>query len=206
MSKQRTFRFDFLSGDLVAVLLLGLSFLAGGAVGCIAVAGIDGTSGAALQDYLQAYLTLASMQGIEVPFLPLLWEQVRYSFFVLLFGFTAIGILGIPVLFAVRGFLFSFSVSCFCRLFGLAGMIPAMFLFGLPALLWTPAFFVLGTQAIRSAYALFYSRSEERYKPPLWKGNDWIRIGLCVGALILCAAFEYLVLPTLIKASSGFFL
>ena len=206
MRKQGTFRLDLLSGDLVATLLLGLSFLSGGAAGCIAVAGIGGASGTALQDYLQAYLTLAKEQSIDAQFLPILWEQFRYPFFVFLFGFTAIGMLGIPVLFAVRGFLFSFSVSCFCRLFGSVGMIPALFLFGLPALLWAPAFFVLGTQAIRSAHTLFYCRTGERYNPLLWKGNDWVRIGLCAGALVLCSVFEYLILPTLVGASAGFLL
>lgn len=203
MRKQGTFRLDLLSGDLVATLLLGLSFLSGGTAGCIAAAGIGGAAGAALQDYLQAYLTLAEAQGIDVRFLPILWEQFRYPVFVFLLGFTAIGMLGIPVLFALRGFLFGFSVSCFCRLFGSVGMIPAMFLFGLPALLWAPAFFVLGTQAVRSAHTLFYCRTGERYNPLFWKGNNLLRIGLCTGALVLCAAFEYLVLPTLVGASAG---
>lgn len=35
-----------------------------------------------------------------------------------------------------------------------AGLIPALFLFGLPALLWAPALFVLGAQGMLGAYGL----------------------------------------------------
>ena len=79
---------------------------------------------------------------------------MRFPLAALLMGFTALGVIGLPVLFAVRGFLFSFSVACFCRLFGGAGLIPALFLFGLPALLWAPALFVLGAQGMLGAYGL----------------------------------------------------
>ena len=40
----------------------------------------------------------------------------------LLLGFTALGLLGLPLLFAVRGFLLAFSIASFVRLFGGAVM------------------------------------------------------------------------------------
>ena len=206
MRRQKALRLNLISGDLAATVLLGALFFVGGAVGCIVAAGIGGAAGSQLQTYLQTYFMLAKERSVEVPFLPVLWEQFQYPLLLLLFGFTAIGVLGIPILFSVRGFLFAFSVACFYRVLGWAALVPAMVLFGLPALMWVPAFFVLGTQAMCSAYTLFSGRTGERQSSLAWQGVDWIRSGLCAVVLALCVAFECLVLPVLVGASAGFVL
>ena len=206
MRKSKPFRLDLLSGDLAAALVLGLAFSGGAAAGEIAGAGIEGAAGTALRDYLQAYLSLAQSETVNVPLLPVLWEQVQVPLLVVLFGFTTIGVFGIPVLFVARGFIFSFSVSCFCRVFGWRGLVPALFLFGLPALLWAPALFVLGTQAMCGAYARTYCREGTGNDPIPRKGREWIRSGLCAAALLSSALFESIMIPALVGVSVRFLL
>ena len=155
MGRQGKIMLDVPSGTLAAMAVLGMAFLLGGRRGLPAGRHGEWCGGSALSDYLQTYLTLAQDGTEGAPgFWAVLWGADAFSLAALLMGFTALGVIGLPVLFAVRGFLFSFSVACFCRLFGGAGLIPALFLFGLPALLWAPALFVLGGPGDAGAYGL----------------------------------------------------
>ena len=108
------------------------------------------------------------------------------------------GVIGLPVLFAVRGFLFSFSVACFCRLFGGAGLIPALFLFGLPALLWAPALFVLGAQGMLGAYGLLRRVTGDSRYPLSYDTAYGVRCALCGGAVMLCVILELSIVPVLV--------
>ena len=143
---------------------------------------------------------------VEVSLGSAIWDQVRFPLAVLLLGFTAMGVVCIPVVFGVRGFLFAFSVSCFCRLFGWRGLAPAVFLFGVPALVWTPVFFVLGMQGIVGAYSVLRRFRGENCDPAFFQMSYWRRCALCVLALAACVALEYLALPSLVKASVDFVL
>ncbi|MCI8871115.1 MAG: hypothetical protein HFF39_11395 [Lawsonibacter sp.] len=204
MRRRRRIQLDLLCADRAAVLLLGALFLAGGAAGCAAAGSIGGEAGEALREYLTLYLSLAGSGGAEVSFGRVLWEQLCFPLFTLLLGFTALGLVGIPLLFAAKGFLFSFCVSCFCRLFGGAGLAPAVFLFGLPALLWAPALFVLGTQGVSSSFIMFRRCLGDNRAPAFLSGVYWMKCALCGGAAALCVALEYLVLPALVGASARF--
>ncbi len=206
MKRRRRVKLDLLSGDTAAVLLLGALFLLGGAVGCLIAGGIRGEAGNALQEYLKTYLTLAEGNAVEVHFGEAVWEQVRFPLAVLLLGFTAIGVVGIPMLFALRGFVFAFCVSCFCRLFGMPGLVPAIFLFGLPALVWAPALFVLGIQAMGGSYSMLRRCMGDSQCPAFFDGNYWLRCALCGSAVAACVALEYWVFPALVGACAQFVL
>lgn len=206
MKRRRKMKLDLLSGNTAAVLLLGALFLLGGALGCAAAGNVRGEAGAALEQYINAYLTLAGGSEMEVRFFSVLWEQMRFPLLALLMGFTAVGIIGIPALFAVRGFVFAFSVACFCRLFGTAGLIPALFLFGLPALIWAPALFVLGMQTLGASCSMLRRCVGDSCRPEFCEGDYWVRCALCACAVALCVALEYLVLPALVGASARFVL
>jgi hypothetical protein len=183
-----------------SLLLLGALFLLGGAAGCAAAGQVQGDAGAALQTYLGAYLSLP--EGGAVRFASVVWEQLRIPLLVLLMGFTAAGIVGIPILFALRGFLLAFCVACFCRLYGWSGLAPAAVLFGLPALLWAPALFVLGVQALDASRSMLCRCVGGAGPLAFCQGSYWARCAGCACALALCAALEYWVLPALVGAAA----
>lgn len=204
MGKHKRVKLNLISGDAAAVLLLGALFVMGGFGGCLAAGFVAGESGAVLEEYLKAYLSLAQSGTAQVSLWAVVWEQIRFPLVLLLLGFTAAGVVCIPLVFCVRGFLFSFSVACFCRLFGWAGLVPTVFLFGVPALLWAPVFFVLGMQGMAGAYDMLRRSRGESCDPAFFRMHYWRRCALCVLALAACAVLEYLALPDLVGAAAGF--
>lgn len=105
MGRQGKIMLDVPSGTLAAMAVLGMAFLLGGGAGCLLGGMVNGAGGSALSDYLQTYLTLAQDGTEGAPgFWAVLWEQMRFPLAALLMGFTALGVIGLPVLFAVRGF------------------------------------------------------------------------------------------------------
>ena len=206
MGKNRRVKLNLISGETAAILILGALFILGGLGGCLAAGFVRGQSGAALEEYLRTYLALALGGSIQLSLGAVIWDQIRFPLVMLLLGFTAAGVVCIPVVFCVRGFLFSFSVACFCRLFGWAGVVPAAFIFGFPALLWTPAFFVLGMQGMTASYDVLRRCRGEGCDPAFFRMRYWQRCALCVLVLAACAAVVYLVLPSLVGAAADFVL
>lgn len=192
-----------LDGQSAALLILGGFFLLGGAVGGVFAGLADGDGALALGGYLRDYLTLAARGTVARSLLPLLWEQLRYFLAALVLGLTALGVAGLPLLFVVRGFFFSFSVGCFFRVFGSAGLLPALALFGIPALVWAPGFFLAGVQGLSNARCLL-RRSLDGGRPDLPCGQPsyWVRAGFCCVLFLLCGALEYMVVPVLLRAAA----
>ena len=193
---------DLLSGQTVALIILGGCFLAGGAAGALFAGLADGEGAQMLYQYLTDYLALAAEGELERPFWQLLWEQLRYFLAAVLLGVSAVGIIGLPILFSVRGFLFAVSSSCFFRTFGGAGMVPALILFGLPALLWTPGLFLAGSAGLSNAWGMLHpaSRREGHTAPAYWP-----RIALCALFFLSCSITEYVIIPVLLQAAAQAF-
>lgn len=191
MTRRGRIRFGLLTASAAGGLLLCVVFFLGGLFGILAAARVNGESGLALQKYVHAYLALSATGEIKVSLWRAVWEHTRFPLAVWLLGFTGAGVVGIPLIFGIRGFLFAFGVSCFCRLFGWAGLAPAAVLFGLPALLWVPVLFTLGMLGMRGAFAV--SRREP-YRFP------WRCWGLCAVILWGCVLLEYLAVSRLAGA------
>lgn len=199
MGKKLRKKWDLPSEWAAPLAVLAFSFLLGGGLGCL-LAALSGGSGAEeLSRYLVGYLTLAETEELPRGLWPLLWGQLKYLLAAAVLGLTALGVPGLPVLFGMRGFFFSFPVACFCRVFGGRGLFPAFVLFGLPALLWTPALFLVGVSGLRSAWRqLRRLQGAGGGGPPLPFG--WYRIGVCLG---LAAGFlEFWVVPVLLRAAA----
>ncbi len=181
-----------------ALWALCLCFLLGGAAGCLFAGAAGGESARVLSGYLTGYLTLAREGTVPRSLLALLWARLRELLAVAALGVTVVGVAGLPALFAARGFLFAFSVGCFCRVFGGPGLFPAFCLFGLPALLWAPALFLVGSQGLSWGVSAL-GRGEAR---GLAGGVFWIRAAVGLILAVLCVMLEYLTVPTLLKAAS----
>ena len=103
----------------------------------------------------------------------------------------------------MRGFFLSFSAACFCRVFGGRGLLPALVLSGLPALLWAPAMFLTGVPGLLSAQQLLRrSVGEGRGGTPLNSGGCWCRAGVCTGLTLGAGLLEYWVVPVLLRGLS----
>lgn len=194
-------KWDLPSEQMAAMAALGALFLLGGVLGCLAAALALGGEADELCAYLADYLTLSTLGELPRELWFVLWGQLKYLLAVFVLGFTAIGVVCLPLLLGVKGFLLSFSVTCFCRVFGSAGLLPAFVLFGLPALLSVPALFLAGVQSFSNAMGLLHRLLGDSGRRELFLGTvDWCRIGLCAGLMIGCGLLEYWVVPVLLQA------
>lgn len=142
------------AGILPALAVCSICFFAGGLLGCLLMARVAGGAGEGLEAYVQSFLRAAESGALSAPdLLPSMWECIRWPLLALLLGFTALGLLGLPVLFAVRGFLLAFSIASFVRVLGSAGCLLAFLLFGVTGAISVPVFFMLGVQSVLSARA-----------------------------------------------------
>mgnify|MGYP000519721904 FL=1 len=199
--KRRDMIVDF-PRPLVPLAALSACFLLGGALGAVFGGLMSETSAQELADYLSTYFTLAREGGVTVEFWSVAWEQFRLLIAVILLGLTALGAAGIPLLFGVRGFLLAFSVSGLCRGFGAAGLVPALFLFGLPAFFWAPILFLTGGQCLNGAWVLLRRLLLESWEPLPFTSAYWGRLGLWAAAMMVCVMLEYLAAPVLLSAAA----
>mgnify|MGYP006891728372 CR=1 FL=1 len=156
--------------------------------------------------YVTGYLT-AARAGEAVPphMLSVVWSTIRWPVFAVLMGFTGLGLLGIPVLFSIRGFLLSFAITSFVRMFGGVGGVLAFLTFGVTGLVAIPVLFVLGVQSLAAA-RLLAGRFLGDGKRSLPFGRAyWVRCGLCSAALCLCALLEYAAVPALVRLVAPLF-
>lgn len=195
-------KWDLPSEQGRALAVLSITFLMGGMAGCILAALSGGAGAEELSRYLVDYMTLTQGGQLSRSLWPVLWGQGKYLLAALLLGLTALGLAGFPVLLGVRGFFLSFPAACFCRVFGKRGLFPAFILFGLPALLWAPALFLMGVSGFLSAQQLLRrALGEGRGALPL-NGAYWCRAGLCAGLTLAAGLLEYWVVPVLLRETA----
>ena len=187
-----------------ALAALGICFFLGSTAGCLLAAAAGGGGSESLTSYIQGFLSAAGEVGVQPPaLLPLLWDLLRWPVFVVALGFTALGVLGIPILFAVRGFLLSFAVSSFVRIFGSEGCFAATLIFGVSGAVSIPALFVLGVQGLTASARLAgRTMGASRRGSPFGRAY-FLRCGMCAGAFCVCILLEYLVVPTLVAWAAG---
>ena len=196
-------QWDLPEGVLLILCIMGGCFLLGGLGGYFFAGLVDGEGGEALGTYLSTYFYLAQEGSLPVNFGAVFWEQVRIPLGVFVLGFTALGIVGIPLLFCMRGFALVYSVTCFLRLFGTNGLLPALVLFGLTALFTIPALFVLGAQGIQGALALLRRSMGDRTTILSYDNGYFFRAAICGGAVGISIAIECVVIPPLLEVVAG---
>ena len=175
------------------LIVLLISFFAGACVGGMLAFFHSPDSG--LSDYLREYCAALSQGEIRPSFLYVLWDCVRWPLSAALLGFTALGVIGIPALFAARGFLLSFSTTTFCLLLGRSGIAVAAVLFSVTIFLVLPIMFVLGcdwlyASCLRLPNAVPSAGKRYRIESAL----------ICLGALIVSVALQWTLIPVVLPA------
>ena len=203
MRRKSHWHWNLIPDRSAALLALCAVFLLGSAIGC-AAAGILGTQQkAVLLAELHACLSTSGREHDATQFFDVLWRLLGAPTAVILFGFSAFGVIAVPAAFFVRGFLSTYAISVFYRLLGAEGLLAGGILFVVSALFWLPAFLELGMQGLLGACALMRRlRGDFRAVLPFNKVY-FIRCGICAVALCVGAAAEYFIVPWLLQAASG---
>lgn len=191
-------------GITSALAATAICFFLGGVAGCIMAANVQGSGSDSLSAYIRGFLSVTSANNMASPaFFPLVWDVLRWPLLSVVLGFTALGVIGIPILFTVRGFLLSFAISSFVRMFGGIGGLLAGAIFGTSGVIAIPALFVVGVQALAASRRLAgRALGEGRRNSPFGKAY-FLRCSLCAGVLCVCILLEYLAVPALVSGLAG---
>lgn len=135
-----------------ALLIVSLAFLLGGIAGCLAVGAMPEAVMTGITDNIRQFLVAVRAETLQGPgFLSIVWSVLRWPLLVVILSFFALGTIGIPALFFVRGVLLSFCISALLAALGSGGMLLAVLLLGMGSLLTIPVLFILGTQGFAAA-------------------------------------------------------
>ena len=187
-----------------ALVVTAAFFALGALAGCLTAFRIHTNGAEALYSYLEQFLALAQEGGLSVPEFPtLLWRTFRWPLVAFLLSFTALGLMGIPMLSALRGFFLAFSVAAFSRAYGRDGLTIAFLLQGIPGLLSVPSFLLLATQSFSSAFRLAGRGSGQGRRELPYDREYFLRCGLCVGVLFISLLVECYLVPILITGWAG---
>ena len=191
-------------GIIPTLIILSICFLAGGLTGCLVAAQVGGAGETSLNAYLQAFLQAAQSGAVDAPTLwSQVWDTLRWPLLALLLGLTALGVLGLPILFGVRGFLLAFSIASFVRAFGGSGWLLACLVFGIWEILSLPVLFILGVQSFLSARALAARVRGEEKGRVLWCRDCLVRCAMCGGILCVCILLEQTAVPALLSNAAA---
>lgn len=182
--------------------LLGVFFVLGGLSGTLFLQLITSGDGISLRNYLNDYLLLVWNDGAFGSGLSYIWEALRLYLILWVLGCVFLGTIGIPVVFFERGFFLAFGAACFFKIYGLRGWLPSFVLFGLPALLWAPMLFLMGTSGFLRAQNLVRSSTGRDSSDAFFSR----RVLVCLCFVFVWVLLECFVVPVLLSAVVPFVL
>lgn len=132
------------------LFFLCLFFLIGALLG--SVFALLGGSHPQLAEQLQVFFQSVAQDGApSVSLWSTLWEALCWPLLLLLFSFGPPGVVGIPCVFLVRGFLLSYACSSFVSMYGLVGLGWNAVFFGVSTLFLLPVCVCVGHWAFTNA-------------------------------------------------------
>ena len=187
-----------------ALIVMTAFFMLGTLIGCLTALRINGDGARALGSYLEQFLAWARDGVLISPQLAaLFWRALRWPLAAFLLGFSALGLIGVPALSALRGFFLAFTAASFAMAYGHSGLTVAFLLQGIPALLSVPAFLLLATQSFSSAYTLAGRGSGQGRREFPYGRDYFLRCGLCAGVLFVSLLLECYLVPILVTGWAG---
>lgn len=185
---------------LIPIVALFACFVGASILGCWTVAAAGSTGIDTLSSFLRDYLNLLDDGSALSPSIwAVIWELCRWPALVLLLGFTALGAVAIPAMFCVRGFLLSYALASFVRVFGVTGIFAAFAVFGMTALVSVPVLFCMGAFAFPSSLRLAAGVLGSR-QAGLFPKEKLLGLIPCGGLLLLAVFVQWSVMPQLLSA------
>ena len=149
----------------------------------------------ALSDYLIEYCALLKTGSANISLAAAFKDCFFWPALIALLSATSLCLVGLPILFVIRGFLLSFAGCALVRVFSGEGVVLGAVLFSVPALIVIPVMFVLGCIGLSSAMRKLPNASPVTAKP--------IGLGVylvCSGILFISAAVQKAVIPAALSS------
>lgn len=192
------------SGHTAVLLILAISFALGVFAGCFLADCVSGEGDEELRNYFTGFLEYSG--SLPNPnLIRVFWSTFRWHIITLCLGISAIGLIGIPVLFVLRGFLLAFSAASFYSVFGLEGLLFSFVILGITGIISIPVLFVLGVRGFLASGASAGRLLGTGGKRLLVDRSTVLCFCVCFAVLTICALIEYSVLPSIIVSLSDSF-
>lgn len=186
----------------MSMLVLATCFLIGGIFGNLYAKNCDVSTQTAFHQYLSDYCIWFEQVGESVPLgrcMLLYFSGVCTAF---LFGFSSLGLIGIPVFSVGFGFLSLYTVSCFVQSFGREGVVLAAALTATRFLFTLPCFLMMASEALLLSLRLAALAVGHGKRLAPTNGGRYLMlfilclIGLCIGICV-----ERIVTPILFRVA-----
>lgn len=186
--------------NAVAFIICAAFFLCGCIAGTFAAGTVE--EGSSLYDYLSEYLEIAQSGQINTEFLTVFVGCVKYHAAAIIFGFSLLGIVSIPLLSMVRGFFLTFSISSVVRVFGGQGVLLSLSVFGVSSFLTLPCFLILSAQGFTASAGLCSQVFGRGAKASfaLYRDGYAARCIICIMIVLVSAVFDRYIINNLILA------
>lgn len=201
----RAIRFGPWEPSLLRGLLLGLFFLTGALIGHLYAGSCGGDAQAALDQYLIDYCIVYDAGGVAPPLLICVLLYFGYAALLFLLGFSSAGMALIPALSGLFGFFTMYTISCFVRCYGRAGVLLSMGALLIRLLFTLPCFLALAGEAWPLSielFALSFGRGK-RSAPVLYGSRYFLLFLLCAAILAAGVCCERLLTPLLFRLAMG---
>lgn len=153
----RTIRLKPVDPSLLRSLLLALFFLTGSLVGYLCARSWDSVAQTALSGYLTDYCTVYDAGGVTASAGSCVILYFGYTVLTFLLGFASVGVVLIPALAGVFGFLTMYTVSGFVCCFGRQGVLLAMGGAHYPPSFYIAVLFCHGRSGMAAVYGVEYA-------------------------------------------------
>lgn len=189
---------------ILGLFLCGILFLFGCIAGTIAAGSVsDGTSlNATVNQYLSDFAADTTMKP---DLLNATVEAYKYHLAAIFLGFSILGVVCIPLLFAVRGFFLCFTTSTIIRLFGAKGILLTLSMFGISTMITVPCFFIISITAFNASLYVARQAISRTFKisaPPINR-RTLVVCGICMIVLLLSALIDTYLSPYLISLAAS---
>jgi len=188
-------------------LLLSVAlFVCGILVGTFTAGAMDEGGSSALYGIISDYVTLVREGTFSRPeLLSVLLSTYKDQVLVMFMGLSIPGFALIPIVNGVRGFFLSFSIAAFIKVFGTGGVLTAIGLFGLTAIVSVPCLIFSSAICFQASANLCRSvLIGSRSAAKLYDRAFFLRCGLCLAALVVPVILEMYVVPWFVSAVSVF--
>ena len=142
-------------------------------------------------------LVSANMRAESAGLIPALWSCGKFHFLVLLASTSLLGVIAVPALSAVRGYLISCGAAALISGYPDRGFLIVLAIMGLPGIFSVPSFFMLSSQAMQSSVRLISSAAGRvRTKS---SGSAVALLLACTCSVSIAAVLEHFAVPILLK-------
>ena len=197
----RTIKWKPLDPSLLRALLLALFFLAGALAGHLCAVSWDVSAQNAMSGYLADYCSVYDTGGVTVSLGSCIALYFSYVTLAFLLGFASVGIVLIPLVSGIFGFLTMYTISGFVCCFGRPGVVLAMGALAVRLLFTLPCFFAMAGAAwpLSTELSMLSFGHGRRSAPVLYGSRYFLIFGLCVVILAVGVSCERLLTPLLFR-------